>query len=100
MIRKTEYCYQLKINPAQNFLKKDPKIFFWSEVNNLGRDLGISYDAAELLGSRLKIKNWLSFEHQFHGKGTKRKNSLNFFFKNGNVSHICVPISQNCLKPS
>jgi len=41
---------------SSDFPYEEPQTFSQSELNDLVRDLGLSKDAAKLLGSRLKIK--------------------------------------------
>jgi len=63
---------------------KNPKHFL-SEFNDLVRDLGISKDVAELLGSRLKNINLLSSETSFSWYKHREKEFTNFFSKEGNL---------------
>ena len=46
--------------PEPKRLKKNPILFDQAELNDLIRDLNLSEDKAELLGSRLKEKNLLN----------------------------------------
>lgn len=62
-----------------------PQLFSQSELNDLVRDLGLSKDAAELLGSRLKNKNLLSSGTSFSWYRHREKEFTQFFSKEGNL---------------
>lgn len=62
-----------------------PQPFSQSELNDLVRDLGLSKDAAELLGSRLKNKNLLSPGTSFSWYRHREKEFTQFFSKEGNL---------------
>ena len=61
-----------------------PQPFSQSELNDLVRDLGLSKDAAELLGSRLKNKNLLSPGTSFSWYRHREKEFTQFVSKEGN----------------
>lgn len=62
-----------------------PELFSQSELNDLVRDLGLSKDAAELLGSRLKNKNLLSSGTSFSWYRHREKEFTQFFSKEGHL---------------
>lgn len=62
-----------------------PQLFAQGELNDLVRDLGLSKDAAELLGSRLKNKNLLSRGTSFYWYRHREKEFTQFFSKEGNL---------------
>lgn len=62
-----------------------PQPFSQSELNDLVRDLGLSKDAAELLGSRLKNKNLLTPGTSFSWYRHREKEFTQFFSKEGNL---------------
>ncbi|QQP57683.1 Uncharacterized protein FKW44_002754, partial [Caligus rogercresseyi] len=51
-----------------------PQLYSQGELNDLVRDLGLSKDAAELLGSRLKIKTFYHLALLSTGIDTEKKN--------------------------
>lgn len=58
---------------------KTPQLFSQAELNDLVRDLDLSKEAAQLLGSRLKEKNLLAPETTFYMFRTREKDLLQFF---------------------
>lgn len=62
-----------------------PQIFSQKELNDLVRDLGLSKESAELLGSRLKNKNLLSSGTSFSWYRHREKEFTQFFYKEGNL---------------
>lgn len=62
-----------------------PQLFSQGELNDLVGDLGLSKDAAELLGSRLKNKNLLSPGTSFYWYRHPEKEFTQFFSKEGNL---------------
>ncbi|CAG9790224.1 unnamed protein product [Diatraea saccharalis] len=62
-----------------------PQLFSQGELNDLVRDLGLSKDAAELLGSRLKNKKLLSPGTSFSWYRHREKNFTQFFSKESNL---------------
>ncbi|GBL62458.1 hypothetical protein AVEN_31990-1, partial [Araneus ventricosus] len=62
-----------------------PQPFSQSELNDLARDLGLSKDGAELLGSRLKNKNLLTPGTSFSWSRHREKEFTQFFSKEGKL---------------
>lgn len=62
-----------------------PQLFSQKELNDLVRDLGLSKESAELLGSRLKNKNLLSSGTSFSWYRHREKEFTQFFYKEGNL---------------
>ncbi|GBN75081.1 hypothetical protein AVEN_241761-1 [Araneus ventricosus] len=62
-----------------------PQPFSQSEINDVGRDLGLSKDGAELLGSRLKNKTLLTPGTSFSWCRHPEKEFTQFFSKEGNL---------------
>ncbi|GBM24924.1 hypothetical protein AVEN_23456-1 [Araneus ventricosus] len=62
-----------------------PQPFSQSELNNLVRDLGLSKDEVELLGSRLKNKNLLAYGTSFSWCRHREKEFTQFFSEEGNL---------------
>ncbi|GBL92566.1 hypothetical protein AVEN_123753-1 [Araneus ventricosus] len=62
-----------------------PQPFSHSELNDLVRNLGLSKDGAELLGSRLKNKNLLTPGTSFSWYKHREKEFTQFFSKEGNL---------------
>ncbi|GBM11066.1 hypothetical protein AVEN_259757-1 [Araneus ventricosus] len=59
--------------------------FSENELNDLARDLGLSKDEAELLGSRMKNKNLLTPEISFSWYRHRQKEFNHFFSREGNL---------------
>ncbi|GBM84224.1 hypothetical protein AVEN_94424-1 [Araneus ventricosus] len=84
VILRMETHYLTRTNLAQIFLlKRDPKHFL--RDNDLVRDLGLSKDGAELLGSRLKNKNLLTRRTSFSWYRHREMEFTQFLFKEGNL---------------
>ncbi|GBL79855.1 hypothetical protein AVEN_28921-1 [Araneus ventricosus] len=66
-------------------LDEGPQSFSQSELNDLVRDLGLSKDGVELLGSRLKNKKLLSPGTSFSWYRHRKKEFTQFFSKEGNL---------------
>lgn len=62
-----------------------PQLFSQIQLNDLVRDLGLSKDAAELLGSRLKNKNLLSSGTSFSWYRHREREFTQYFTKEGNL---------------
>ncbi|GBM33829.1 hypothetical protein AVEN_76196-1 [Araneus ventricosus] len=62
-----------------------PQPFSLSQLNNLERDLGLSKDGAELLGSRLKNKNMLTPRTSFSWHRHREEEFTQFISKEGNL---------------
>lgn len=62
-----------------------PQLFSQAELNDLVRDLGLSKDAAEMLGSKLKNKNLLSSGTAFSWYRHREREFSHFFSNEGNL---------------
>ncbi|GBM60303.1 hypothetical protein AVEN_81658-1 [Araneus ventricosus] len=67
------------------YVNERPQPFSQSELNDLIRDLGLSGDGAELLGSRLKNKNLLTPGTSFSWYRHREKEFTQFLSKEGNL---------------
>ncbi|GBM84390.1 hypothetical protein AVEN_145076-1 [Araneus ventricosus] len=76
----------LKDESSSDFsVDEGPQPFSQSELNDLLRDLGLSKDGAELLGSRRKDKNLLTPRVSFSWYRHREKEFTQFFSKEGNL---------------
>ncbi|GBM00023.1 hypothetical protein AVEN_30745-1 [Araneus ventricosus] len=66
-------------------VEEGPQPFSESEINYLVRDLALSKDGAELLGSRLKNKNLLTCGYSFSWYRHREKEFTQFLSKEGNL---------------
>lgn len=70
----------------------EPKVFTQIELNDLVRDLGLTKEKAELLGSRLKEKNLLAIGTSIHVY-RKREQQFSKYFKQEGDLVYCSDIS-------
>jgi hypothetical protein len=61
------------------------QLFSQSELNDLVRDLGLPKDSAEVLGSRLKLKNLLSPGTSFSWYRNREKEFIPYLSQNGGL---------------
>ncbi|GBL87888.1 hypothetical protein AVEN_192062-1 [Araneus ventricosus] len=86
VILRMETHYLTRTNLAQIFLlMRGPQPFSQSELNDLVRDLGLSKDGVESLGSRLNYKNLLTPGTSFSWYRHREKKFTQFFSKEGNL---------------
>ena len=70
----------------------DPIPFSQSELNNLVRELGLTKDSAEVLGSRLKDKDMVAPCTSFPWYRSKEKELISFFSQEGDLV-FCSDVS-------
>ncbi|GFX46375.1 uncharacterized protein TNCV_238371 [Trichonephila clavipes] len=63
----------------------DPELFSQSDLNDLVRDLGLSKDTAEVLGSRLKERHLLNSRVSFSWYRFREKEFVPFFTQEGDL---------------
>jgi hypothetical protein len=66
-----------------------PQPFTQIELNDLVRDLGLTKDCAEILGSRLKAKNLLSADTSFSWYRYREKEFVPYFAHDGQLVYCC-----------
>ena len=66
-----------------------PQLFTQDELNDLVRDLGLTKDSAELLGSRLSAKNLLSSNVSYSWYRNRDKNFLPYFSMDDHLVYCC-----------
>jgi hypothetical protein len=69
--------------------EKQPKPLTQTELNDLTRDLGLSKESSQLLGSRLRENNLLAPGTTFYWYRERGKDLRQFFTKNEEASLVC-----------
>jgi hypothetical protein len=66
-----------------------PKLFTQSELNDVTRDLGLPTEKAELLGSRLKEKNFSAAGTPIYWYRNKEEEFTSYFSQDGDLVYCC-----------
>jgi hypothetical protein len=67
----------------RTFSSTEPQLFSQSELNDLVRDLRLSKDSAEVLGSRLNQRIYCLLAPLSYGTGTEKKSLFHISLKMG-----------------
>jgi hypothetical protein len=82
-------CDDVSFQPTTS---SEPQIFTQSELNDIVRDLGLSKDFAEILGSRLQSWDLLSADTSFSWYRNRDKVFIPYFSHDGSLVY-CSDIS-------